>query len=678
MQKRKFDLKNNIYAGLARIFKFLFANIRLSLISFFSENRKAHKQLGLNIQHRSKLKTEIIVLISNCGLLVSKGKRVLSKKISNHCYHIMLFAKSIRPNKEIGIIFAFITISLSVFFYEYETQQSSKNWEKYQETHVQFDDALEEIIFKERELFYGQKNRITKLDQRLTSLTRHIDELNIVLDQEKVKNNDSRLEIVRLNQALEITTKSDIKKDEKITRLQTAIRNQKIRVDNDEKDKERAELAAIDSAKMLPPNSKLKALNLKKPDVGTSEFMIDAMTVDEDEKKQIPTTEEKQHKISDGNSEESIVFVAIGETLSSILQKIDVSESEAKMVISSLKGVYDPRKLKSGQKIIFRFRHTGNPEKPLDLQKIAWPIDNLRDVVISRRENNSFFSQISEIEKAALKEKLVVKTGLIKSSLYDSATKQGVPVMALYEMVDAFAYDVDFQRDVKRNDKFEIFYKASVSPEGKLLKTEVLYGSLSLSGNVMQIYRYENGDNIPAFYDRSGGSVQRSLMKTPINGARLSSHFGMRKHPILGYSKMHRGVDFAASRGTSIKAAGSGIIVAIGKNGSYGNYIEIKHNSVYKTAYAHLGKFAKGLAKNRKVHQAQTIGYVGSTGRSTGPHLHFEILKFGKRVNPMNVNLPTGKKLKKGELVDFRTKVIEIEEKLASLNAEPELARKSN
>ena len=288
MQKRKFDLKNNIYAGLARIFKFLFANIRLSLISFFSENRKAHKQLGLNIQHRGKLKIEIIALTSNCGLLVSKGKRVLSKKISNHCYHIMLFAKSIRPNKEIGIIFAFITISLSVFFYEYETQQSSKNWEKYQETHVQFDDALEEIIFKERELFYGQKNRITKLDQRLTSLTRHIDELNIVLDQEKVKNNDSRLEIVRLNQALEITTKSDIKKDEKITRLQTAIRNQKVRVDNDEKDKERAELAAIDSAKMLPPNSKLKALNLKKPDVGTSEFMIDAMTVDEDEKKTDP------------------------------------------------------------------------------------------------------------------------------------------------------------------------------------------------------------------------------------------------------------------------------------------------------------------------------------------------------------------------------------------------------
>ena len=678
MQKRKFDLKNNIYAGLARIFKFLFANVRLSLISFFSESRRAHKQLGLNIQHKGKLKTEIIALISNCGLLVSKGKRVLLKKISGHCYHIILFAKSIRPNKEIGIIFAFIVISLSVFFYEYETQQSSKNWEKYQETHVQFDDALEEIIFKERELFYGQKNRITKLDKRLTSLTKHIDELNIALDQEKVKNNDSRLEIVRLNQALEITTKSDVKKDKKITRLQTAIRNQKIRADNDEKDKERAELAAIDSAKTLPPNSKLKALNLEKPDVSTSEFMIDEITVDEGERNQIPAAEKKQRKISDGNSEESIVFVAIGETLSSILQKIDVSESESKMVISSLKGIYDPRKLKSGQKIIFRFRHTGNPKKPLDLQKIAWPIDNLQNVIISRRENNSFFSQISKIEKAALKEELVVKSGLIKSSLYNSATKRGVPVMALYEMVDAFAYDVDFQRDIKRNDKFEIFYKASVNSEGKLLKTEVLYGSLSLSGNVMQIYRYENGDDIPSFYDRNGESVQRALMKTPINGARLSSHFGMRKHPILGYSKMHRGVDFAASRGTAIKAAGSGVIVAIGKNGSYGNYIEIKHNSVYKTAYAHLSKFAKGLTKNRKVHQAQTIGYVGSTGRSTGPHLHFEILKFGKRVNPMNVNLPTGKKLKKEELADFRTKVIEIEEKLASLNAEPELAKKSN
>lgn len=677
---------------MVRIFRFFLGALRLFLVSFFYSfrHRNKYRQLGLDIRYRSKLKSEIDSLVKGCTSaitkIIAKRRKALTEKtsflrikyfqkFSNYCDHILFFAKNIRPNKEIGIIFAFIAVSFSVFLYEYETQQSSKNWEKYQESHVQFDDALEEIIFKERELFYGQKNRITRLDRKLASLKGYIANLNTSLDEEKVKNNENRLEIVRLNQALKTTAKNDAKKNEEIEQLQIALRNQKIKAGNDEKDKEETELAAIDSDKFvtLSPNSKLKALNLNKPDVGTSEFMANEITTDRDEAKQAPVTKEERLKISDKNSEETIIFVAIGETLSSILQKIDVSNDEAKMVISSLKGVYDPRKLKSGQKIAFRFHHTGNFEKPLDLQKISWPIDNAQSVVVIRGKNNSFLSQV---ENAKLEEGLVVKSGVIKSNLYDSATKAGVPVIALYEMVDAFAYDVDFQRDIQRDDQFKIFYRISNGPEGKPLQTEVLYGSLTLSGNRMQIYRYENGDDIPGFYDRNGESVQRALMKTPINGARLSSRFGMRRHPILGYSKMHRGVDFAASKGTPIKAAGSGVITAIGKNGGYGNYIELKHSSVYKTAYAHLSKFPKGLAKNKKVRQGQIIGYVGSTGRSTGPHLHFEILKFGARINPMNVSLPTGKKLKKEELADFRNKIVEIEEKLAKLDAEQELARK--
>ena len=594
------------------------------------------------------------------------------QKFSNKFKYILFLAKNIRPKKEIGIVFAFIAVALSIFLYEYETQQSSKNWEKYQETHVPFDDALEEIIFKERELFYGQKNRITKLDQELASLEDRIKDLNIALNEEKVRNNDHRLEIVRLNQALETTTRISTQKDGEIAQLQSALRNRKITIDKLEAKNDQEEdkkLAAIESNKsiILPSNPKIKTLNLNKPDVDTTESVAEQFITEDaeaavDEKKldtniRITDPEISTHDDVD-RGKETIIFVAIGETLSSILQKIDVSEDEAKAIVASLKKIYDPRKLKSGQKIAFKFDHTGDPAKPLNLQQVSWQIDSARSVIIVKKSQKSF---LAKIETLKLDQELVVRSGIIKSSLYDAAMKKDVPIIALYEMVDAFAYDVDFQRDIKRNDEFKILYNVSHTPAGKPLRAEVLYGSLTLGNNVMEIYRYENGDDIPGFYDRNGESVERALMKTPINGARLSSRYGMRKHPILGYSKMHRGVDFAARKGTPIKAAGSGTVVSIGRNGSYGNYIELKHSSVYKTAYAHLHKFARGLKKGSKVRQAQTIGYVGSTGRSTGPHLHFEILKFGQRVNPMNVNLPTGKKLEASELADFRNKIIEID-----------------
>ncbi len=225
----------------------------------------------------------------------------------------------------------------------------------------------------------------------------------------------------------------------------------------------------------------------------------------------------------------------------------------------------------------------------------------------------------------------------------------------MIELMRAFSYDVDFQREIQPGDKFDLVYEAFYDNEGRMAKTgNILVASLSLSGTPLSLYSFTPSSGFTDFFDEKGQAVRKALLRTPVDGARLSSGFGVRKHPILGYNKMHKGLDFAAPSGTPIYAAGDGVIERIGRNGGYGKYIRIRHHSGYKTAYAHMKGYGKGVKKGKRVKQGQIIGYVGTTGRSTGPHLHYEVLVNNKQVNPRKIKLPAGEKLKKQDLKNFQ------------------------
>jgi murein DD-endopeptidase MepM/ murein hydrolase activator NlpD len=243
----------------------------------------------------------------------------------------------------------------------------------------------------------------------------------------------------------------------------------------------------------------------------------------------------------------------------------------------------------------------------------------------------------------------------VNSSLYEAGLAAGIPAQVMVDMIRAFSFDVDFQREIQPGDSFELFFDRFVDGDGKVAKTgEIRFASLVLSGRRLSLYRHADRDGHADFFNEKGESVRKALLKTPIDGARLTSGFGNRSHPILGYSAFHKGVDFGAPTGTPIQAAGDGVIEKKGWFGGYGNYVRLKHNSEFATAYAHMSRFAPGIAEGSRVRQGQVIGYVGSTGMSTGPHLHYEILKRGAQVNPMGVKFPTGRRLEGVDLVNFR------------------------
>ena len=228
-------------------------------------------------------------------------------------------------------------------------------------------------------------------------------------------------------------------------------------------------------------------------------------------------------------------------------------------------------------------------------------------------------------------------------------------------MISLYGYDVDFQRDIRSGDKFEMLVESFYSQDGKKVKDgNVLFSSLILQNRGINVYMHKIENRIE-YFDAKGNSIRKSLLKTPINGARVSSGFGMRRHPILGYSKMHKGMDFAASSGTPILAAGNGIVVYMARKGGYGNYVEIRHNSEYSTAYGHASRFNKKFRVRAKVKQGDVVAYVGSTGRSTGPHLHFEVLYKGRQINPSKVKATSGIKLLGKELARFEVSKAEIE-----------------
>ncbi|MDC0236161.1 M23 family metallopeptidase [Candidatus Pelagibacter sp.] len=354
-----------------------------------------------------------------------------------------------------------------------------------------------------------------------------------------------------------------------------------------------------------------------------------------------------------------------GETFDKILSDYSIDKEEVKILKESLLKKININKLNTNQKIQITLDQTNHK-----IKEFIFKISNTEKIYLSRNDENTKFNQ--EILTIKLDKKIIYKENIILQSLYKASTDQNIPPNTIIEFARIYGFQVDFQRDIRKKDKFQIMYEVFIDKNKKVIETgEILYANLKLSGQDNPLY-YFNEEDHEGHYDKNGKSVQKALMKTPINGARLSSSFGMRKHPIDGFNKMHRGTDFAAPKGTPIMASGNGIIKKVGWCGGGGNCIKIRHNSTYETVYAHMSKFARGIKNGVRVKQGQTIGYVGSTGKSTGPHLHYEVIVNGKKVNSQKLKLPSGKILKGNKRELFETNKIRLDvlksEKIIGLN----------
>jgi murein DD-endopeptidase MepM/ murein hydrolase activator NlpD len=335
------------------------------------------------------------------------------------------------------------------------------------------------------------------------------------------------------------------------------------------------------------------------------------------------------------------IRVGNGETLAGVLTRAGASSAEATAALASISDVYNTRRIRPGQSINLYFQRRGQQAR---LTGVAFRSEPGASVTANRTTAGAF--EAREV-LMPLTFEIARIAAPVETSLYASALSHGATDREVAALADAFAYDVDFQRDVRPGDNFELVFERFYDDEGNTVRTgELLFVSLESSRGSRAFYQFlAPGDTRPDWYDEDGKSARRFLMKTPINGARLSSGFGMRRHPILGYSRMHRGTDFAAPTGTPILAAGDGVIVRAGPYGGYGNYVRIRHANGYETAYAHLSRFARGARSGTRVRQGQVIGYVGTTGRSTGPHLHYEVLRRGQQVNPMSLRVANGRNL---------------------------------
>ena len=354
-----------------------------------------------------------------------------------------------------------------------------------------------------------------------------------------------------------------------------------------------------------------------------------------------------------------------GETFDKILKNYSIEKIEITKIKNALKKKVDLNKLNTKQVIQFSLDKTNNK-----IEEFTYQISNTQKIFLKRNINEDNF--VKEIISIKLNKKIIYKENLIIESLYKAATEQKVPPNTIVEFAGIYGFQVDFQRDIRRNDKFQILYEIFLNEKNEIIETgEILYANLKLSGQDNNLYYFDYKGS-EGHYDKNGKSVKKALMKTPINGARLSSPFGMRKHPIDGYNKMHRGTDFAAPMGTPIMASGDGIVKKAGWCGGGGNCVKIKHNSTYQTVYAHMSKFARGIKPGVRVKQGQIIGFVGSTGKSTGPHLHYEVIVNGKKVNSQKLKLPSGKILKGKERKLFETKKIKLDvlksEKIFGIN----------
>lgn len=365
--------------------------------------------------------------------------------------------------------------------------------------------------------------------------------------------------------------------------------------------------------------------------------------------------------------QEKSVKIGTGDTLTGVLSKAGLTNSEAYEIVQAVKAHVDPRSLKPGQVLNIKMdpveKESG--ESGYQFASLNMAVDPLRTVSVARGGDQSGYE--AQLQEREMKKTLYAQETEVQNSLFGSAAKAGIPSSVVAEAIRVYSWQIDFQRDIRQGDKLKVMYEQYETEDGVKIKTgNLLYAQLTLEGIEIPIYRYEMKDGRVDFFQGNGKSIRKTLMKTPIDGARVSSGFGMRRHPIQGYNKMHKGIDFAAPTGTPIYAAGDGVVQKAGRFSGYGNYVRIRHNNQISTAYGHMSRIASKVSNGQRVRQGEVIGYVGTTGNSTGPHLHYEVLQGGVQVNPRGVNLPTGEILEGEQLRIFQAKVREIDQDFSS------------
>ena len=366
-----------------------------------------------------------------------------------------------------------------------------------------------------------------------------------------------------------------------------------------------------------------------------------------------------------GNDTQRTIEIRRGETLFGVLVDAGIDYNEAQDAVGALSDVFSPRALQAGQEITLTLSDaaaSGDDDAAPKLVGLSFEPSVTKDVTLERSESGDF---VAKAVDKPLDKQVTRVSGSIDSSLFEAAREAGLPVAVVSDVIKTFSYDVDFQRDIHGGDTFEVLYERYENADGAFAKAgKMLYASLTLGGKKIPMYYFEH-DGEGEFFNALGETVRKSLLRTPIDGARITSGFGMRMHPLLGFSKMHKGIDFGAPTGTPIFAAGSGVVVDVGQKNGYGNYVRIKHNATYSTAYAHISRFAAGLHKGDRVKQGEVIAYVGQTGRATGPHLHYEILVNNQQVNPSKVKIADSNKLTGKQLAAFKAQVEKVDSELA-------------
>ena len=355
-----------------------------------------------------------------------------------------------------------------------------------------------------------------------------------------------------------------------------------------------------------------------------------------------------------------------GQDFADMLSDAGINDTDAAAAMNALAKVYSLEDLKAGQNVTLTFRHdiqsetfTGAMFQPADTTEIS----------LTRAANGAFQAEKRDIP--IIRERMAAK-GEIRTTLYEAGDRAGVPHSVMAALIHVYAHNIDFQRDLHPGDSFEILYDQPKTTQGKPVgEGSIIYATMHVGGETKPIYRVTFADKTVDYFDATGHSAKRALLRTPVAAAHITSGFGMRVHPLLGYSKMHKGVDFGAPTGTPIFAAGSGTIEEIGFKNGFGRYIKIRHSGNMETAYGHMSRFNPKLYRGAKVNQGEVIAYVGMSGRATGPHLHFEVHMNGNQVNPMSVKMPTGRVLEGSQLAQFKSGQDKIKSEFASLLQKP-------
>ncbi len=371
--------------------------------------------------------------------------------------------------------------------------------------------------------------------------------------------------------------------------------------------------------------------------------------------------------------DEALVVVRSGDTMMNLLTDMGIDRQEAYYAIEAFGEVFDPRRLRVGHEFNVAYEtldpiEQGSAEDQLRLLNISLRTAPDQEVIVHWDEESEDY--LSEARAIELEDHFTRAHGRIDSSLYMAANDLGVPDAMTIGMIRIFSHSIDFQRDIRTGDEFEVYYSQRFDESGEaVMNGDIVYASMTTRGRTQNLYRFTTPDDgLTDYFNEAGESVRAFLMRTPIDGARITSNFGARRHPVLGYNRMHKGVDFGAPTGTPIYAAGSGTVVRSSRFGSYGNYVRIRHVNGYETAYAHLNGYGPGIRSGVRVEQGQIIGYVGATGRVTGAHLHYEVLLNDEQVNPRTIDLPSGRQLEGDVLTAFQTQRGLINTQMADAN----------